>query len=154
MKLFMLLYMLEGYFKLGEFMAFTLLSGQTIYREKTHTGEGYWLDGVYYQGEQTVIYEPLSDVFVEPYDRQESEILPDGIRTNDARWVLCGHQLNTYRENNDNASFADRIYLRNPEVGKKAQAYLVFDLEDWDTYGDMTMVDEGYNYVIVKEGKV
>ena len=135
-------------------MAFTMLSGQTVYREKVAQGEGYWLDGVYYQGEDVVNYEPLSGVFVEPFDREEAELLPTGIKTSDARWLLCDHVLDTYKKNNDDASYADKVYLRETTTGTKANCYVVMDLEEWDTYGDFTMIEGGYNYIIIKESAI
>jgi hypothetical protein len=132
---------------------FTILKGQTIYKQGVSKGEGYWKDGVYYQGEDTPIYEPLSNVFVEPYEREDSDILPEGISTNDARWILCDHVLSSYRENADNASMADRIFLRDPEVGKKATPYIIFDIETWGGDEGMELLSDGFNYVAVKEGK-
>lgn len=135
-------------------MSYEMLKGQAVYVEKQHEGEGYWKDGIHHKGSPTVGYETLQDNFIEPVDRGEVEALPSGIRTKDARWLLTDHPLNTYMENNENASYADKVYLSDPTVGSKKNAYIVYDNEDWSEDCGTEFFSGGFNYLIVKEGKL
>lgn len=134
---------------------FTMLQGQSVFKEVVTATDPYWDNGVYYEGDKVTTYQSLSDCFVEPMDAEESEYLPSGISLKDSRWLLCDHNLNTYRENNDDASLADTIYLSNPETGRKKVAYKVFDKEEWLEDDGMELLDSSsYNFILVKEGKL
>ena len=152
----MLLYMLEGYFKLGDFMSnYTLLSGQTIWVERKTTGSGYWDSGVYHVGDEVITYEAKTGNFIEPMSKDEMEILPEGLSSKSARWLLTDHVLNVASESPDDANYPDKIYLSDPEVGKKKTAWVVFDREVWDEEENFEMLDtDSYDYVIVREDRL
>lgn len=136
-------------------MAFELLSGQVVYVKRETIGDPYWDNGVMMAGEIIVSYESITDCFIEPVDREETEYLPSGLNIRDSRWLLTDTNLSTVRENNDDASMADVVYLGNPTTGKKKTPYVVWDKEDWETDAGMELLDsDGYNFIIVKQGKV
>ncbi|QZI90007.1 hypothetical protein MYOV057v1_p0092 [Vibrio phage 184E37.1] len=136
-------------------MSFTLLSGQTIWVERKTTWGGYWLDGTYHFGEEVITYETLDKCFVEPVSGEETEILPEGLSSKSARWLLTDHVLNVASENPDDANYPDKVYLSDPEVGKKKTAWVVFDRETWDEEENFEMLDtDSYDYVIVREDKL
>lgn len=135
-------------------MAFELLSGQVVYVKRETVGDPYWDNGIMMSGDTVVTYESITETFIEPVDREETEYLPSGLSIKDSRWLLCDHKLSTVREHNDDASMADVVYLGDPTTGRKQTAYVVWDKEDWETDAGMGLLDSGYNYIIVKQGKV
>ncbi len=135
--------------------SFTMLQGQTIWVERKTTGGGYWLDGVYHRSDEVITYEQLQGNFIEPMDKDELEILPEGLSSKSARWLLTDHVLNVASESPDDANYPDKVYLSDPEVGKKKTAWVVFDREVWDEEEDFEMLDtDSYDYVIVREDKL
>jgi len=134
---------------------YTLLSGQTVYKEVLTTGDGYWRDGVYFKGETLPTYTTLDKCFVEPMAKEELQVLPEGYSTRDVRWLLTDHVLNVASESPDDANYPDKVYLSDPEVGKKKTAWVVFDREVWDEEENFEMLDtDSYDYVIVREDRL
>ncbi|AUR91496.1 head-closure protein [Vibrio phage 1.161.O._10N.261.48.C5] len=134
---------------------FTLMNGQSIWVERVTSGSGYWDSGVYHNGEEVITYDQLQGNFVEPMSKDELEILPEGLSSKSARWLLTDHVLNVASESPDDASYPDKVYLSDPEVGKKKTAWVVFDRETWDEEENFEMLDtDSYDYVIVREDKL
>lgn len=134
---------------------FTMLTGQTVYVQREEIGNPYWKNGIYYEGEKIITYEPIAQCFVEEMEPEASDYLPSGVTLRDSRWLFTDANLETYREQNDSASMCDTIYLGNPETGKKKTAYKVFDKMSWEEDGGMELLDtDSYDYVIIKEGKL
>lgn len=137
-------------------MAFQLIIEDTLYLEKVEYTEPYILRGVYVAGGETITYESFSGS-LDPYrDGQESLMLPAGTSSSDARILYSSTSLLTYDDTGE-ASIADKVYLSDPQAGKKkAQRYVVMNKEDWTTNGSFQLIstDDAITYLLVREEKV
>jgi hypothetical protein len=135
-------------------MAFTLLNGRTFYKEQVEKLDGYWDNGLYHEGEETITY-PTFTGHYEPMTAEESELLPSGVKTSAAIWLYTAEELKTYSDyETDSSGKADIIYLHDPESGtRKARPYKVWESEVWETGDDFIMVDEEHSYICIREDK-
>ncbi len=136
-------------------MAFTLLGDRQIAYKEVITKTPDWLDnGILKKGEEVITYESF-ECNHEPFEAEEAELTPSGVSSRDSRWLFTPELLKTYRDFESDSGLADRIYLSNPEEGRrKPQAYTIYDKESWETTGSFTLVDSGYDYIIIREGKL
>ena len=135
-------------------MSYEILKGDTVWVERKGTGDGYWVDGTYFAGGEVVTYEERSNNFVEPFAPEEVEILPEGYSVNSSKWLLTGHVFNTYNESLDNATYADKVYLSDPTIGRKQTAWVVFDVEDWGGDSGLELLDDAMSYILIREDRL
>lgn len=136
-------------------MAFELLDGNVVYKEVKTKLPDYWENNVYKEGETTISYEPIRNTFVEPMDTEEAALLPSGVSSTDSVWLLTDTELRTYTDFETDSGLADRIYLTNPEEGRyKPQPYVVHSVAPWSVYNDMQLINDSFDYILVREGKL
>ena len=135
-------------------MAFTLLTGRTFYKEEVTQLEGYWDNGLFYEGEKTLTY-PTFTGHWENVTSEESELLPKGVKTSTAIWLYTTEELKTYSDyETDSVEKADIIYLNDPTSGtRKARAYKVWESELWETGDEFSLIDEERSYICIREDK-
>lgn len=132
----------------------SLINKKTYFLEVKTRLPDYWEDGLMKKGDETVSYVEITG-WDEPFDRQDTELLPSGVRSTDARWFYSEADLKTYLDYDDRAQYCDRVYLEDPRIiGKKAKAYEVYGKEDYGASDNFSFLDTAHDYVIVKEGKL
>lgn len=138
-------------------MDWALIEEDAFYKEETTVTDSYYKRGVYYEGDTIISYKTIYGTG-EPYqDGTESIMLPSGASSTDAMILYSSEALLTYDDVGQDISLADKLYLKNPEVGKnKPQRYVVMNKEDWGTNSGFVLIqdDASVMYLVVKEEKV
>ena len=127
---------------------------QTVYKEVISKTPDWWDRSILKKGEETITYLPIVCNH-EPFEREEAELTPSGVGSTDSRWLYTEEVLDTYLDFDSDSSLASKVYLTNPEEGrKKPQAYVVYGKESWDATSGFEFISTGYDYIIIREGKL
>lgn len=136
-------------------MAFTKVKNDTYYKEVIEREEGYWDNGVFHEGKETITYKPFGGLN-EPFNPDESELLPAGVKSTEARWILTSELLRVAEDYEDEYNIPDKIYLRDPTKSgrNKPRCYEVWRKESWDANDSFKLIPSGYDYIAIEEGKL
>ncbi|ASV41633.1 hypothetical protein ICP12006E_083 [Vibrio phage ICP1_2006_E] len=115
-----------------------------------------WHNGVLVQPPPTITYQSFPCLW-EPFDPDEAELLPSGVKTTEAKWLFTEKLLKTWDDATTNSTKADIIYFADPSkaTGKKPQAYEVWRAEEWiENDGFLLLDNTQHDYVVIKEGRL
>lgn len=132
----------------------TSLNKQVAYKEVITKLPDYWEDSLLKEGESTITYVEISCNH-EKLGREDSEILPQGVRSTDARWLFTSERLNTHTDFETNVSKATKVYMSDPRNAiSKPPAYVVWDVAEWEASSSFELIATEYDYIIIREGKL
>lgn len=134
---------------------FSFIGSRSFWLEtKTNTGgqfvDGKWVDGII---EYTYTeYQCMR----EPYPRgNASEVLPAGVKSSDTYIISTFQDLKVHEDSTGIAHNADVIYFSDPQTDSTAQAYIVFDKEEWEDNTGFQLISSGHGrYICIRREKV
>lgn len=134
----------------------TLIKKQTCYLRKVTKLPDYWYNGVKHAGEETVEWEPILCHY-EPFNPEEVELLPNGVKSLQAKWLFTDYSFKTWDDAQTNNTTADKVSFENPETSgtRKPKIYEVWRKEEWTDIESFELLDTTeYDYVVVEEGRL
>lgn len=134
----------------------TLIKQQTCYLRKVTKLPDYWHNGVLHAGEETITWEPVT-CHHEPFDTEEAELLPSGVKSRQARWLFTEYNFKTWDDSQTNNTSADKVCFENPETSgtRKPKVYEVWRKEEWTKIDGLELLDNTqHDYVVVEEGRL
>ncbi len=132
---------------------FTLLQEDVLYKKVITTTGGSYVNGVWMPGTQDISYEEIEGI-VEPYLKSEqSVVLPEGVSNTDALILFSPDELKTYTSLTTGSNLADVVSIVDPDTDD-ADNYVVWDKMVWLANKGFTLIDDHYEYILIREDRI
>ena len=161
---------------------FTLLQEDILYKKVITTTGGSYSGGVWIPGEEEINYEEIEGIF-EPYLKSEqSIILSEGVSNSDALVLFSPSSLKTHQSLKTGSTLADIVFVVDPKAylelyddenfevavddisveylflqgyeDQIANRYIVWDKMTWLANTGFTLIDDHYEYILIREDRV
>lgn len=133
---------------------FSLLQDDTFYKKVITDPTSQWIDGVKYEGDPQITYDPFEGTWEYYRSGEEGMIEEGGVNSSDIIMVITEANLATHEDFENSNTKADIIYLEDPQLNPAAYSYVVFRKLEMVTNGGFALLSGNKEYICIREGKL